>query len=271
MIIDDLQSGYIQKIETYNVVIIPYSDVMHQEFTDILNVNLHKFCIVDTLIGREKLFIYSFERFFLLKNLMEKENLIDCLFLELDNLLYDNPEKWLEKFSRSELCYMFDNYDRCSSGIMYIKNKKSIDGFLSYCLDYISVSTEFMTEMTCLYRYYTVLDKGKSVQMLPIFWKDESVPIEAHHEYNNYQETIFDAAAMGIYLLGHDPHHHKGKIVRGLKSPGSYIDYTNLKFEWKLDDSGLNKPYVWNGEKWLLINNLHVHSKDLASGLSRSI
>ena len=196
LIVDDFQSEYIQKINKYNVTIIQYSDVIHQEFSDTLTKNLHKFCIVNNLIGREKLFIYSFERFFLLKNLMRNENLTDCLFLELDNLIYDNPEKWLEKFSRSELCYMFDNHDRCSSGIMYIKNSASLDGFLSYCLDYISVSTEFITEMTTLYRYCMM--STKTVQMLPVYWRDDNVPKETYQEYDSYKETIFDAAAMGI-------------------------------------------------------------------------
>ena len=51
----------------------------------------------------------------------------------------------------------------------------------------------------------------------------------------------------------------------------SAINYTNLQFEWKNDDDGRRRPFVWNGEKWILINNLHVHSKDLLSGLSMKL
>jgi hypothetical protein len=74
------------------------------------------------LIGRENLFIYSFERFFVLYNLMIQRNLSDVFFLELDNLVYDDPINWLNSFKLSDMSYMFDNIDRASSGIAYIKN-----------------------------------------------------------------------------------------------------------------------------------------------------
>jgi hypothetical protein len=62
-----------------------------------------------------------------------------------------------------------------------------------------------------------------------------------------------------------------GIIKTNIKAWWCAIDYTNLIFDWKIDNEGRKKPYVWNGEKWLLINNLHVHSKDLESGLSKKI
>ena len=49
------------------------------------------------------------------------------------------------------------------------------------------------------------------------------------------------------------------------------IDYTQDKFEWKNDEEGRRIPYIYDGTKWLRINNLHIHSKDLKSGLSKQM
>jgi len=163
---------------------------------------------------------------------------------------------------------MFDNYDRCSSGLMYVKNHSSLDGLLNFILNFISTYKNFLNEMTALYRYQQA--EPEKVQILPTYWQDKTVP-EITYSNLNYNDSIFDALAMGCFLLGIDPFHTNGVVTPNLKAHWSLIDYTNQKFEWKVDELGRKKPYVWNGEKWLLINNLHVHSKELKTGLSISI
>lgn len=41
-------------------------------------------------------------------------------------------------------------------------------------------------------------------------------------------------------------------------------DENNI-YKWEIDIDGNNKPYLFNKNenKWLLIHNLHVHSKEL--------
>lgn len=266
LIIDDISSPFIDKVSSYNVNIIEYKNVIDNTFSEIVNKNIQKFCIVNGLIGREKLFIHCFERFFLLRNLLSSRNLSDCLFLELDNLIYDNPYNWLEQFSKHELCYMFDHYNRFSSGLMYIKNAQSLEPFLKLILNFIDKTNNFMTEMTVLSIYYEA-NKDK-VQILPTYWDDSKYPQITYENYDKYNESIFDALAIGCYLLGLDPIHTNNTIVTGKKAHWCLIDYTNLPFEWKIDDTGKRRPYVFNGEKYILINNLHIHSKDLKNGLS---
>jgi hypothetical protein len=265
LIIDDIESKYLEKIHKYNIQIINYMDVIDTKFIEIVNVNMNKFCIIENLKGREQLFIRSFERFFLLHNLLKQKNITDCLFLELDNLIYDNPEKWIERFSKKELCYMYDNDDRCSSGLMYVKKSESLDLFLAYILYYIINSNEFLNEMTTLYRYYE--RNNNDVQILPTYYNKESIPNMAIMNYDNYN-SIFDALAIGCLLLGLDPYHTDGKIELGRKAWWCAIDYTKDIFEWKIDDKGRRNPYIFDGNNWIKINNLHVHSKDLKSGLS---
>ena len=268
LIINDITSPYLEKIQKYNIQIVDYKDVYNQDFIEVVNNNIHKFCIVQNLKGREQLFIRSFERFFLLRNLMVSRKLKDCLFLELDNLIYDDPYNWLSEFSKSELCYMYDNDDRCSSGIMYVKQENSLDKFLTYILHFISNSHDFLTEMTTLYRYFEM--DTTNVQLLPIMWAKEGIPEKAIMNYENYN-SIFDALAIGCYLLGLDPYHTEGLVTVGKKAKWCAIDYTKEVFEWKEDDQGRRIPYIYDGAKWLRINNLHVHSKQLHNGLSLSL
>lgn len=265
LIIDDIKSIYLAKLE--NVIIINYNDVRSQEFINTIKSNYNKFYICHKLKDRKQLFIRSFERFFLVSNLMKRDNLSDCLFLELDNLIYRNPNDWLEEFSKYELCYLFDNYDRCSAGLMYIKSPTSLDGFLNYSISYIKSSTEFLNEMTCLYRYYIVNKDSSNIMILPTYWKDESIPEIASMNFGKV--GLYDALGIGIYLLGMDVFHTNNKLVKGCNNKWGAIHYTKNTFKWEKDVDGLNKPYILHGNTWILINNLHVHSKNLKEGLSK--
>ena len=266
LIVNQLDSPYINDIKKYNINIINYEDVISYEFREISQKNISKFHYISDLKGREDLFLRSFERFFVLQNLLKQQNLEDCLFLELDNLIYDDPNKWILQFKKNELCYMYNNINSYSSGIMYIKNYKSVEGFLLEILEFIQNSNEFLSEMTVLSNYYK---KNKEcIQILPTYWCDETMEKELYLNYSFYNDTIFDAAAMGCFLLGLDPYHTEGIITKHIKSPFTYIDCTKNKFNWIEDDKKRKQPFIWNGEKWLLINNLHVHAKNLKEGLS---
>jgi hypothetical protein len=254
---------------TYNVTIIRYDDVYHEEFNKIITISYNKFCIVKGLKEREKLFIYAFERFFVLYNFMVKYAISNIFFLELDNLIYDDPTKWLKEFSKQEMAFMFDNFDRGASGVCFIKDAKFLNNFLDHCIEFILYSDKFKSEMMALYSFW---EKNKnSIQLLPIHWPDSNMPIQTFEAYQNYENSIFDAAAIGIYLGGLDLIHSGGVLTKYQKSQWSYIDYTKYQYKWEKDACDRNIPYILNGNKWLQINNLHIHSKDLASNLSKPL
>lgn len=120
--------------------------------------------------------------------------------------------------------------------------------------------------LTFLSVYY---NKNKeTVQILPTYWNDKSMPLETYLNYSNYDDTIFDAASIGCYLFGFDTYHTNGVILKHQKSKWSYIDCTKNEFNWIIDEKGRKRPYIWDGEKWLLINNLHLHAKNLEEGIS---
>ena len=268
-IISDYESNIHKTLETkYGVQLVNYNDVVDNEFNNVVERHFNKFCIVNSLKGREKLFIYSFERFFLLHNLMKTKNLTNVFFMELDNLMYDDPRNWVHQFSRKDAAYMFDNVDRYASGVCYFKHHPIVHKLNTHFLHYIQTTTLFLTEMTALYEYFQA--NKDDVQILPTHWKSAAVHDVASEHYDLYNHSIFDAAALGIFIGGIDPHHSGGVLTKGLKSQWSAIDYTKYTYEWRKDKHGRNTPFVWNPEHecWVKINNLHIHSKHLVDCLS---
>jgi hypothetical protein len=266
-IISDYNNPLVSVLQNkYSVTFVKYSDVYHEEFNNVVRCVANRFVIVDKLAGREKIFIYSFERFFILANFMKKYNIQNVFFPELDNLIYCNPNEWLEQFSKKEMAFMYDNDESFASGISYIKTYTFLEIFLNHCIEYIIHSPKFCSEMFALASFYP--KHKEDILLLPIHWENTNIPKEAYENYNMFKNTVFDAAAMGVYLGGNDPYHTQGVIVKHVKNKWSKIDYTQYTFKWEKDECSRLIPYVFTGNNWLRINNLHIHSKDLRSHLS---
>ena len=261
LMVSDVQSPYLPLLDRVRVV--DTRTVASTEFDTLLKNSRHRFNVIDGLKDRKHLFSRSFERFFLLSNLMKRDDLSDVLFIELDNLLYDDPRQWLPRFSKYQLAYLFDNYNRCSAGIMYVKQPSSLDGFLKFAQHYIQHAQEFINEMSCLYQYYQM--NQHSIYILPTHWKE---PAMASQHFGPHGNTIFDALGIGCMLFGLDDFHTQGVNVRGKKAPWCYIDYTVYPVRWEKDSKQRKIPSMWTGKQWVRINNLHIHSKLLKEGLS---
>ena len=267
-IISDTESEFTTILKQKNVIIIDYNDVIDNDFLSLVKKQQSRFCYVPKLTGRENLFVYSFERFYLLHNLMHKHQLEDVFFMELDNLIYDDPRSWLKEFSQQPMAYMFDNYDRASTGIAYIKNTTILKRFLQHSNDYILTDKGFINEMTALYRFW---DKNKSdIQLLPTLFPLDLYPKQVHETFPKYN-SIFDALSIGIYMGGSDTTQTNTKPTPGQKSTWGLIDYTQFIFKWKNDEQKRKLPYIFDGEQWLKINNLHIHSKLLTPFLSQGL
>jgi hypothetical protein len=270
-IISDLESPYLLPLQEYGVTLVPYELVRDPDFTRLIEETYSKFAIVDSLKGREKLFIYSFERFYLLHSLMVQRDLEDVFFLELDNLIYDNPEKWLASFRQRDMAYTFEQKGRSSSGICYIKHAAMLKGCIDSFSEYIRTDTGFIQEMTALYRFWQT--NQDRVQFVPTHWSPSHgtvAPFISPETYEHYESygSIFDGAGLGIYIGGLDPHHTGGRIEKNVHKLQWYdIDYRSYTYKWVPDEEGRRIPYVFTGTEWIRINNLHIHSKDLRDNM----
>jgi hypothetical protein len=268
-IVSDIESPLCRILEqTYQVTIVPYHTVLHAEFQECILAHHAKFTRVEGLVGRENLFLYAFERFFCLYHLMIQRTLSNVFFLELDNLIYNNPIEWETPLCEKEMAFMFDNYERCASGVCFLRTSRILADFMECCLRYIKetdTATHFMTEMQALHAFWK--EQPDRVQILPTHWPATNVPAETYDNYSRYN-SVFDSAGMGIYLGGVDPFHTNGMIITGLHSVWSVINYTNDEFKWEKDANGRMCPFVSNG---IRINNLHIHSKNLVPYLSKGL
>jgi hypothetical protein len=270
-ILDDLSNELVKRMaEDLHVNIVDLNAVFDSNFKRLVEWNRKKFQVIKNLKGRENLFEYTFERFYLVNNLMRQNIFLkNVFFLELDNLIYDDPLNWLQPFSIKDIGYMYDNINRCSSGIFYVKNQNSMQQLINFYNTYIqNTESDLINEMSALAEFRKT--HKDLVQILPTHWDSDLYPKETWENFTLYGNSIFDAAAIGIYLGGCDSYHTKGKITKFIKWWESLIDYSIYKYEWKLDSEGRKIPFIQNPEtqEWLRLNNLHIHSKDLDSNIS---
>jgi hypothetical protein len=250
-----------------DVNIIDYKMVNYN--IDILLNTKNKFSIVEGIKDRRELFYRSFERFYLLRNAMELYNLKNVLFMEIDNLIYDDPTKWLTIFKNNNIniAFMIDNIRRVSTGICYLKEinsiKKITDFFDTYYLKN-KPEKKFLNEMSAIYEFYTRYNSDCFILPSSNYF-DKKFPIISSNFY--IFDSIFDPSSYGIYLLGYDTYHTSGKIVLHNKNKWGYITPTK-NIQW-INIDGFKKPYILLDNKKIIINNLHVHSKDLLNGLSK--
>lgn len=266
LILDDLNSEHLKNLEKYNLKIINYKLVIDNEFNIIYKNHKNKFAEYASLGNRRLLFMRAIERFFLLRNLMKKFNLINCLFMELDNLIYNDPKNWEINLIKNDITTMYDNDNRFSSGIMFIKEYSKLKPLLDHYLKYIKSDTGFLSEMKANYFFYK---KNKNYfHFLPIHPDNNNKPKLSWKNFKIYN-SIFDSAAIGVFLFGNDLIHTNGKLIKGQHNKWSKINYTKYKFKWKKDEEGRSKPYVLIDGKYILVNNLHIHSKQLHLALSK--
>lgn len=285
LITNDLESQYILKLNELklNVKIINYNELISNDIKDLEIKYNSVFHYIDSLKGREQLILRSFERFFLLKNLMAFKSIRNAFFIELDNTIYDNPYKWLSELEKYNISAMGHNdnsihrhefnCDVMSTGICYVKDYTSALHFCNYlttyCEDILKHRDVFPSEMNASFRYYKKY--SDRVDTLPLIWNESSLPSYYYNRLKDYK-SIFDGASLGILLFGLDPFHTEGKIVLGQKTKWTNMDFRPYSYKWEKDSENRNIPYIKNPHtgEWLRINNLHIHSKVLKPALSKN-
>lgn len=264
LIVSDMAHPSLLRLQTeFQVILVPYEEVISYDFNEIATANDHKFMKCPDLKGREQLFLRTYERYFLLYRLMIAHGLSNVLFMEVDNLLYADPREWESEMEKYALAYMYDNTSRCGAGIAFIRDAESLLQLNQYMAAEIAETNEpLIHEMRTLHNYWNTYPDR--VQMLPTAPAQPMYPLAIYENIIRYGETLFDVAGMGIYLGGLDPHHTEGVIQKGRRAPWSLVDYTPYTFDWREDAKGRRIPYLLapNGQ-WLRINNLHIHSKAL--------
>lgn len=259
LILDDFESIFLPELEIHNVKLVKYEDVIDKQFLEICRKKRRRIKVINFLGDRKMLFLRSMERFFLLQNLMLREKLENILFLELDNLIYDDPANWEEELKIQDFTFMYDNQKRIATGLMYIKNVNSIKTVTGNLKVYVENNKSSISEME---GNWFIKDKA---YFLPIHWEDENYNKLSYQNFGKFKKSIFDGSSLGIYFFGLDPVHKNSSN----KNNFAEIDYTKYKYEWINDEKNRKRPYLIINNEKILINNLHIHCKNLKQGLSK--
>ena len=208
-----------------------------------------------------------------------------CFEQEYDNLVYQDFSKLLPILRQHyEIGAPFDG-KRAVAGLMYVGNVEHIQGLVDYMSDL--QSKRGLDDMSAIGSYR--FKHPEKITPLPVV-NEKTYPEKLDCDVSIFVDifgSVFDAAAYGQvrtyfclsalvrfhddiifltyasqYIGGVDPRNIPGNTI-GYVSPDACYKVDKMKFQWRREH-GLFVPFV----DGLRINNLHIHSKDLARWMS---
>lgn len=270
VIYDNINDTIRHDLESFGVNFVHYDTVKSDRFAE--RNRKQGFEYVPRLGDRALLFMRSYERFYLLHNLMLMYDLTNVWFMELDIMMYINPVEILSMLEGCNVAYAHHRPKSSNSGIFFVRTAKHLDQILE---TFDTCYNDARTEMWMLWKHY---EKNPDIVMFPLcstpcdkesihFWKD-------HVRFSN---LLFDGAILGILYFGYDPVHTGGHIVPQIKHienvAGRFLNIWKYgELIWETNTAGLSLPYfiTKTGKKYK-ITNLHIHSKALERASSEVI
>ena len=264
-ITDNLQNAK-DILNDYDINYVDSSSLKSTMIQDI-EAKRGKFSVCNWVQNREHLFYFSMLRFYLLEEWMRQTGIQDVFHLEVDNLIYYDPNEFIKQFRTRGVSYLYEDASRGCASVFYARDVDAMQHMNKTILTYIS-DKDFNNEMTFIGRYAD--EHPDRVYILPhIPPADNGTTVEkiASNFQNFGGEWIFDSMSIGMWLTGIDKIHSNGMLKRE-KSRWIPLDFTKFKFEWKLNRKEKLYPVMITPNHTCRIFNLHVHSKDLKPYLS---
>ena len=143
-----------------------------------------------------------------------------------------------------------DSKNRCIPGIIFIPKYN----LLTNLINNYKFNKNDMINISIFYE-----NNKDKVTTFPII--DDSVDKCIYNICYNDFNSIFDGAAIGQYLGGVDPRNKSGDST-GFVNETCEIKYNKYKFSL-IKKENYYFPYIEINNKFIPINNLHIHSKKL--------
>jgi hypothetical protein len=257
LIYSDISTEMVHNLSKYNVLLVQYEEVKCDIFDETFAQS--DFITAENIPERKFLFHRSYERLFLLNNLMKLYKLSNVWFMECDIMMYVDPSIFLEILQTKPYAYSYHNQDHCSLAIFYARDADSLRDLLQFFVHYRD--KELTTEMRTLYSY---LCRNPDDFLFPqIYPCDAPAPFHRYYDMFNY---MFDGAALGQYNYGVDKVHSNNVITqRSSEKIGLNLNtWLYGELEWHRRN-GLLLPYFRTPHGLIPVANLHMHSKNLAA------
>lgn len=217
-------------------------------------------------------------RHFLISQFISQKPEDDWLHIENDCLLLANP-KLLEELKAANrgIAVPFESRARAIPVLVHIKDRLSA-GKLSATLAKAAALHPQLLDMDIwaaaatlqpdlFTPLPTMLDKSWAYPSEPRLPDEQKgfVPLEWQWANSQRFSAVFDAAALGQFLGGADPHNQQFRRSPGFVNPTSGLDVRSL--EWRLNHQGDgNLPQIevqTQQSAWVTVANLHMHSKQM--------
>jgi len=224
------------------------------------------------LVFRRGFWKYSINRLFALECFHQILGSIPILHIESDILLLPNFP-W-ERISKLGKCYWQPyNSERDVASLLFSPNLKTTTELKSKLMQFLKLNPRH-TDMTILREISKV--EGRNIGYFPILCNDIPELFNKNYEFDKdtivnrnekyFADGIFDSAALGMWLLGHDPRNtygkfllHEDSLIKQGKTP---IDPRRVTFQ--VSDEG--NLFANSSEEYspkVPVWSLHVHSKEL--------
>ena len=215
---------------------------------------------------RQGFWLKTLERFFVLEQYMERENLDSIFHAELDQLLFraDFLLSKLEEQEKQGLFLPFHTGDLAVSSVFYCNSKDALRSLL----DFSSIAETFPNEMALIANWarenpeyvYPLPTMASIVNLSPSF-PSYSTALNHHHIGG-----VVDASQLGLWVAGIDPRNvpaNELPLTKYAAEPEESMltrhQMEEIKFNFNPLDGFLNVNYGQKDDTKLF--NLHIHSK----------
>jgi hypothetical protein len=220
---------------------------------------------------------FTTERFLVLDDFMQQNNITDLVHLENDTLLYRSLEELMPHFRAyyQGIAAVLNNDKLCIPCFVYIRDKKAIKKLARYIAqhaqegknDMITLASFKNSNPTTLIDSLPIISRAYVTQ----YGLRSTSGLSSHNPpkfYNHIDafRSVFDGNAIGLYLGGVS--HNNKPAEPGFITPDCLFNPSLLDYQWEKDELGRSIPFmIFKGEQYR-INNLHVYSKNLKKFLS---
>jgi len=203
---------------------------------------------------REGFWLHVVERFFVLRQFMDRVGIDKLFHAELDVMVFDleGVAAHCDQHGGGIFAVM-DAPNRALASLFYVNSSRCFDSFL----DFVVNNADAKNEMSILGKFLQELSScGHALPSDRVFDR-EANPLSPSMVSDSV--GLFDASAFGQWLFGIDPRNVEGFTRNKFHDGKSNVPFRRLRF--KMDYHGKRLSVAMRGGETFQIRSLHVHSK----------
>jgi hypothetical protein len=214
------------------------------------------------------------ERFFLIQELMIKEDLTNVLAMEYDVLLYINIDAMIKELKDTRKMRMVrDNDQRGHPAFLFIPTIESIRRFNNFLISIIHTPLEDMQSLAAYaddsgaMSYFPVISDERNDSIPQRRSKQghtSECPFYLSDEFRRFN-MLFDSLVVGQWVGGIDSRNTGGHKIAKYENESALYNINEMSFEWKKNPENFLWQPILDG---YVLATIHVHSKALKCFMS---